>query len=191
MEKERNGCPSGSPGRSQSWDTDFNLMTHLRLWLFRSMEGMWTNTSLSVTGRGKVLSAQGSWLSAYFIIEKTTRDAPFEQGWLVLFTPMPTRPRSGSAMDICGYQNSSKKAHWWKEARRRFKKTNKRTKDALSIDLLLQGLKTQQQQQGEEEEAITVWRGVKTHVHLQTSAWFPPHPQESDNLLTSERWTER
>lgn len=34
--------------------------------------------------------------------------------------------------------------------------TNKRTKDALSIDLLLQGLKTQQQQQGEEEEAITV-----------------------------------
>ena len=27
-----------SPGEAQ--DTDFNLMTHLRLWLFRSMEGM-------------------------------------------------------------------------------------------------------------------------------------------------------
>lgn len=156
MEKERNGCPSGSPGRSQSWDTDFNLMTHLRLWLFRSMEGMWTNTSLSVTGRGKVLSAQGSWLSAYFIIEKTTRDAPFEQGWLVLFTPMPTRPRSGSAMDICGYQNSSKKAHWWKEAGRRFKKTNKQTNKRCSFHwFIVTGFKN--------TAAAARWRGGSHH----------------------------
>lgn len=56
-------------------------------------------------------------------------------------------------MDICGYQNSSKKAHLVKggTGRRFKKKTNKRTKDALSIDLIVTGLKTQQQQQGEEE----------------------------------------